>query len=114
MTTATDPREIHCFTNVMVRIADELQVLEDNQEIPKGYHCWRIMSKQDGDKRVIWNSTSIPEIAEAKKLFQKLQSEGMQAFRVGTDGKRTSEKMTEFDPAAEEVIFVQMKHVVGG
>lgn len=116
MTTAvaTDPREVHCFTNVVVRIPDELKVLDDNETVEAGHRCWRIMSKHDGDKRVVWDSTSIGQIAEAKKLFAKLKAEGMVAYRVGTDGKMSSEEMTEFDPHAEEVIFVQMKHVVGG
>jgi hypothetical protein len=71
-------------------------------------------AKIQATKRVVWEATSIPQIAEARKLFDALREEGMTAFRVGTDGKQSSEEMKEFDPLAEEVIFVQMKHVVGG
>ena len=114
-TVASDPREVQCFTNVIIRIPDELNVLADGEEQSEGDdRCWRIMSKHDGDKRVVWDSTSIGQIAEAQKLFAKLKAEGMAAYRVGVNGKMSSEEMTEFDPHAEEVIFVQMKHVVGG
>jgi hypothetical protein len=108
------PREIKAFTNVIVTIPDELEVVDDVVLLPDDKVCWRIMTKEDGDKRVVWDSHSLPQIIAAKKLFDKLQKEGMVPYRVGTNGERTSEKMTEFDPKAEAVIFMPMKQIVGG
>lgn len=112
--TAVETRDVQCFTNQIVRIPDELAVLADDQIVPPGHTCWRIMTKHDGDKRVVWDARNIAQIAEAEKLFNKLKTEGMTPYRVGTDGSKTSEEMKEFDPHAEEVIFIQMKHVIGG
>ncbi len=68
----------------------------------------------DGDKRVIWNCRVIQEIRAAKDMFLNLIKQGMMPFKVGRDGKRSSERMEEFDPVAEEVIFIPMPAVVGG
>lgn len=109
-----DEREVICFTNQPVKIPDSLQLLRDGEAVPKKRVCWRIMTKRDGDKRVVWDARSIPEINDAKKLFDQLKAEGMTPFVVGTDGSATSREMEEFDPLAEEVLFVPMKHVIGG
>lgn len=115
MTTAVqNDREIKCFTNSIVTIPEALGILGDNEEVPAGNVCWRILSKDHGDKRVVWDATSIPQISEARRLFDKLKQEGMVAYRVGVDGQASSEEMKEFDPYAEEVLFLQMRHVVGG
>lgn len=107
-------RQVKCFTNNVVQIPEELDVLSGVEQPEVGKVCWRIMTKEDGDKRVVWDAHSIPQIAEAKKLFDNLVAEGMQPYRVGTNGERTAEVMKEFDPSAEEVIFLPMKQIVGG
>lgn len=81
---------------------------------PKGFGCMRIPTIKDGDKRVIWDKADIQQIAEAQITFNKLIAEGMKAFRVGLDGKKSAEEIHEFDPHAEEIIFVQMQVVTGG
>jgi hypothetical protein len=47
-------------------------------------------------------------------MFVNLIKKGLKPFRVGVDGKATSEVMDEFDPHAEEVIFLPQALVAGG
>ena len=75
---------------------------------------FRIMTPKDGDKRVTWRRNSIPEIRAAKKMFMDLHAQGMQAFKVGVDGKASVEMMKEFDPYAEEVVFMPLRAIAGG
>lgn len=83
--------------------------LEDDQD----RRLYRILGKH-GDERVVWNCRVLAEIGAAKKMFTDLLSKGMLPYKVGTDGKRTSEVMDEFDPSAEEVIFLPVKAIAGG
>jgi hypothetical protein len=73
-----------------------------------------IPSIKDGDKRVVWDSSDLDQINEAKALFDQLIQEGLVPYRVGLDGKATSESMNEFDPDAEEVIFLAIAAQVTG
>jgi hypothetical protein len=116
MSTAVADRGIRTFEHgkVAIEIPDELTILEDGQE-PEPYQvCWRFLSQKDGDKRVVWNSGSIPEINAAKSMFQKLVAEGMTPYRVGTGGSASPTVMDEFDPTAEEVIFMPTKMIAAG
>jgi hypothetical protein len=47
-------------------------------------------------------------------MFIDLIKKGLKPFRVGRDGNATAEVMQEFDPTAEEVIFLPMKMVTAG
>lgn len=107
-------RQIKTFTNNVIDIPDELDVIESTEVIPSFFRSWRIVSAHDGDKRVVWDSTSLAQMSEAAKLFDKLREEGLEAYRVGIDGKRSSDKMEIFDPEAEEVIFIPMAAMAGG
>lgn len=78
------------------------------------FGCFRIMSQADGDKRVVWCRKKIAEIKAAKTMFMGLISKGMIPYKVGVDGAATSEEMTEFDPTAEEVIFMPVRAIAGG
>lgn len=120
MNTVAD--QVECFGNMCVAIPKSIQtpVLSD-EELDSMYalmsedmRIFRIMTPSEGDKRVIWNSRNIAEIADAKKMFLDLIKQGMIPFRVGLDGKQSSERMDTFDPSASEVIFLPMPAIVGG
>ena len=75
---------------------------------------FQIMNFKDGDKRVVWDSGSLAEIQAAKEMFDNLRKEGLMPFRVGVGGKASAEEMTEFDPLAEQVLFLPGKRLVAG
>ena len=103
-------------TNLKVKIdvPEGVQILEPGQEKPSNYHMFRILHPLKGDERLIWDSGNLSDIQGAKKLFVDLIEKGLTPYRVGTNGKATSEEMVEFDPAAEEVIFLAQNLVCGG
>jgi len=99
---------------VAIDVPPELQFLEDGQQVAAGRHCFRIMHPDKGDERLTWDCTSLGEIQQAKKLFIELVKQGLTPYRVGTNGKATAEVMREFDPHAEEVIFMPTAKLVAG
>lgn len=96
-----------------VSVPERLQILGDGDK-PKGNRCFRIMTPRDGDKRVVWDSRDFDQINDAKSMFDECVAQGLVPYKVGTDGRATSEVMDEFDPEAEEVIFLPIAAVVGG
>jgi hypothetical protein len=111
---------VEVFGNNKVEIPEILQRDEDEEiwsktwgEDEKDRRLYRILGKY-GDERIVWNCRVLAEIAAAKKMFTDLLSKGMLPYKVGTDGKRTSEVMSEFDAGAEEVIFLPVKAIAGG
>jgi hypothetical protein len=119
MTTAT-LREIEVplvkNSNVKEKIAvpDKLRILEDKEKAGEWERCFRFLTPKDGDKRVVWDSRDMDQIEEAKAMFDECVAKGLVPYRVGRDGKQTSEVMDEFDPEAEEVIFMPIAQVAGG
>lgn len=125
MTTATIDREIDI---AMLRIGnspsnlsdkfvipDNLGIMDDlNENAPEGFGCFRIMTPKDGDKRVVWDSRDFAQISEAKSMFDELVIKGLVPYCVGVNGRASSEVMVEFDPYAEEIIFLPVAMVVGG
>lgn len=99
---------------VKVDIPEALTILEDGQSVPKGFGCFRILHPEKGDERVTWDSTMLNQIQEAKKMFLDLVKKGLTPYRVGVNGSASSQVMQEFDPHAEEVIFMPTALVVGG
>lgn len=98
-----------------LEISSELQILEDGQNAPSSKHgMFRILHPDKGDERVVWDSGSLSEINAAKQLFGDLIKKGLTPYRVGINGKASSEVMDEFDPHAEEVIFLPTNLVAGG
>lgn len=77
------------------------------------FGSFRIMSPKDGDKRVTWRRTVIKEIRAAKQMFMDLIKQGMVPYAVGANGKAATE-MKEFDPLAEEIIFMPLRAIAGG
>jgi len=100
---------------IKVEIPESLQIMDDPAaNPPKGFGAMRVMTPKDGDKRVVWDSGSFAQIRDAKETFDKLVAEGLVPHRVGLGGKQSSEIMTEFDPHAEEIIFIPVALVTGG
>ena len=97
-----------------IEVPSELKVLEGNEEPAVGKFTFRILDQLHGDKRLTWDSRSLREINAAKEMFVELIKEGLTPYKVGLNGKKTSEVMTEFDPTAEEVLFIPMQLVTGG
>ena len=112
-------KTIECFAHNVIEVPEELAFLENGDSVQSHvdtsqFGLFRIMSEKDGDKRVIWNRNSIAEISAAKKMFMDLLSKGMIPYKVGLRGEATSSVMDEFDPTAEEVIFLPVKAIAGG
>lgn len=109
-------RTIDCFGRQTCEVPDVLRVLGTSEmEVEASdFGCFRIMSQTDGDKRVVWCRRVLAEISAAKKMFMDLLSKGMIPYKVGVDGAATSAVMTEFDPTAEEVIFMPVRAIAGG
>jgi len=96
-----------------VKIPDSLQLLPDGERPKKNQHLFRIMTAKDGDKRVVWDNRDLDQIADAKAMFDACIEEGLVPYRVDFNGKVTSEVMDEFDPDAEEVIFLPVSKKLG-
>lgn len=97
-----------------VAVPSEIQILEDGQCPAAGHHCFRILDPLKGDERLTWDSRDFRQIKAAKEMFVNLIKKGLKPFKVGLGGKATSEVMDEFDPTAEEVIFLPHALVAGG
>lgn len=97
-----------------VEIPSKIKFLEDGQQLEKGRHCIRIMHPDKGDERLTWDSTSLIEIQQAKKLFINLVKQGLTPYHVGLNGQSSAKVMEEFNPHAEEVIFMPTATLVAG
>ena len=123
---ATEERVIRCFTQgsgrfeteVTCPVPDPIKIVKDTEmnqfKDRNEYGMFRVLTRLDGDKRVIWNRLSLPEIEAARQMFDDLIKKGLAAFKVGAKGARTNEVMKEFDPSAEEVIFIPVKALCPG
>ena len=96
-----------------IDVPGSLKFLADNEKLKPHHHMFRIMTAKDGDKRVVWDSRDLAQIADAKAMFDELIEEGLVPYRVDFNGKVTSEVMDEFDPDAEEVIFLPVSKKMG-
>ena len=88
-----------------VDIPESLGMLDDAHAAPDGCGMFRILTPQDGDKRVVWDSRDLRQINDAKDIFNDLVEEGLRPYRVDPSGRRSPEIMDEFDPSAEEIYF---------
>jgi hypothetical protein len=120
MTTAVAPRTIDISPLVggkltsTIEVPAEMQILENGDPPPANHFMFRILHPQKGDERLTWDASDFFGIRAAKKMFVELIEKGLKPFRVGIDGKATAEIMDEFDPTAEEVIFLPQALVTGG
>lgn len=98
-----------------IDIPDCLKVLDNPKDIPlKGFGCIRVMTPDDGDKRVVWDSNDFKQISEAKNMFDDLVLQGLVPYCVGINGRASADIMIEFDPYAEEIVFCPMSMATGG
>lgn len=98
-----------------IAIPDNLQILEKPEEVPlDNFGVFRIMTPKDGDKRVVWDRRDFAQILEAKSMFDACVVQGLVPYRVGLNGKASADVMSEFDPHAEEIIFLPIAMVTGG
>jgi len=112
-----------CKIKEEITLPDTCKVLEKDQDPHEfRFHGWNgvfsILTQEDGDKRIVWRANSIPEINDAKKLFDELIEKGFVPYKVGKDGK-AAEVLTKFDPILGQVIFQEIvmvpeKLAVGG
>jgi hypothetical protein len=96
-----------------INIPKSLHRLKDN-ECANGRHVFRILTPKDGDVRVVWDARDLGQIQDAKVMFDDCIAKGLVPYRVGVDGKATSDVMDEFDPNSEEIIFLPIGQVAGG
>lgn len=64
-----------------------------------------------GHTSITWDADKPVEVEVARTTFQRLTSEGYNAFEVES-GDRQGRRMREFDPKAEKIMMVP--HLVGG
>ncbi|KKL27197.1 hypothetical protein LCGC14_2387580 [marine sediment metagenome] len=121
-------RTIDCFAKQTYDVPPELTVIGSGdfaelaaiagqleiEASAENFGCFRMLSQKDGDKRVVWCRRVIAEIRAAKQMFLDLISKGMIPYKVGVDGQASVEEMKEFDPTAEEVIFMPIRAIAGG
>lgn len=67
-------------------------------------HSMDVMD-QTGHTTTAWDPGVPAEVAAARATFDAMTAKGYQAFHVGRRGQQ-SERMTTFDPAAEQMILV--------
>jgi hypothetical protein len=99
-----------------IDIPESLTVMDGDPAtpIPEHHHCFRVLTQEDGDKRIVWDCRSIRQINDAKAMFDECLKQHLVPYRVGTDGKASADIMQEFDPTAEEVIFLAADMIIGG
>lgn len=58
-----------------------------------------------GHTQLQWDPNVPNEVQAAKEAFATYVAKGYSAFRVGSDGEKST-RMEKFDPSAEEMILV--------
>lgn len=66
----------------------------------------KVMTPEDGDRHVAWDSSDENGVKKAEKDFKKLVKKGFNIFKVDRSPKASNEKVTEFDPNHGEYIAV--------
>lgn len=100
-------------SSVPIEIPPELQ-MQESPIPPPNCGMFKILTAKDGDRRIVWNRFVLAEIRAAKDMFLELVRKGLVPHKVGSSGKPTSEVIREFDPNAEEIIFLPVAAAVGG
>jgi hypothetical protein len=70
-----------------------------------------VILDQSGDTRHTWDRSKPDEVAAMREIFDTMTDKGYVAWSVTRKGDK-DKKITEFDPAAEKVIFAPA--LVGG
>jgi len=99
-------------SNIEVKLENNLRILEDKQNVPKGHGLFRILHQDFGDKRLIWDVSDFSQIAEARQIFKDLIAEGFVPYIIDKiTGEPTNMPMANFDPMAEEV-FMEEREII--
>ena len=62
---------------------------------------------EKGDTKYLWDKNQADEVEVARRTFREFRDKGYQAFRAeGKEGTK-GERIHDFDPAAERIIFVR-------
>jgi len=64
----------------------------------------RVLDKELGDMKVIWDPKKPHEVEAAKETFMRLKEKNYLAYDVGKLGKKGNE-VEEFDPSLEKLIM---------
>ena len=72
---------------------------------------FRIMDKDAGDLKVIWDKDNVDETEAAEEQFDSLREKGFTAYSVDKKGEAGT-KITKFNPTAEKIIMVPK--IIGG
>ena len=65
----------------------------------------QIVMNQRGDSRYEFDADSSVALAQAEQQFRTLTGKGFAAIALGRDGEPGT-RLKEFDPAAQETIFI--------
>lgn len=65
----------------------------------------RVLDKEAGDLKIIWDKDNEAEVQAAREQFDKLRKKGHMAWDVGRLGRKTDNEITEFDPDLEKIII---------
>lgn len=97
-----------------VELPPGISVMGQNFAVQPYHRVFRILDPKRGDERLVWDSRNFSDLKAARQMFIEFIKKGLTPFRVGLNGKATAEVMREFDPTAEEVIFLPTMAVAGG
>src|SRR4051812_30201304 len=83
-----------------------MSVMEHTDRFTEGNYdgVLRVMDREQGDYKVMWDKDKPDEILEARHTFERLKAKGYLAYTVSEDGSR-GETITEFDPEAGRTIL---------
>ncbi len=101
-------RKLTVFGNNVVNIPSDI-ALND-----KGNTRWTITTKKKGAVVLSFNSSDASHHESAEMLLEDLLASGMQAFKVGENGKQTGRKVTSVSKKDTDLIILPMPQVVGG
>ena len=71
----------------------------------------RILDKDAGDLKVIWDKDNSDEVCAAESQFNSLTKKGFLAYSVTAKGEK-GKMIKDFDPDAEKIIMIPK--IVGG
>lgn len=81
----------------------DMETIEE-MELQPGQSVMAVMDKT-GDTKTIWDRNNEVEVEAARAQFKIFRDKGYTAFKVvGKEGTK-GEKMHDFDPNAERIIF---------
>ncbi len=65
----------------------------------------RLLDKQAGDLKIIWDSEKPDEVEAVRKQFDELKKKGYMAWNVTNKGRKGDNEIKEFDPDIEKIIM---------